>query len=296
MRSAAVIGACGALGIAACTLIYGPSDADFTGGKPDGGKLADGAAASSSSSSGGAEGGTPRTDGGGSDGGGTPFTCPARALLCDDFEDPQVNPFPASAGDIQLVDGGEGGSAHALSATLKAGQSSPNVSASFDPTTAAATYDFWFRIDSPPPDAETHFRLADVLWGAACDWQAAWTAYVLGSSLVVDLTSYDHAKNASCGPIAATAQNPAVATVALGVWHHLSVVTDARTSHVTAVTTIDALAPFTLALDLARSDTPTTVSLELGVPCTQTGGGCFDWTGGDWRVLYDDVSFTLPSP
>lgn len=291
-------GAVFAFAVTACSLIYGPTDAEFSSGKPDGGRLPDGAPVTSSSSSSSSSGGAMQSDSGFDGAVVGPFSCPPKALLCDDFEDPATNPF-TSDGDIQTVNGGFN-SAHALAATLQKNKDQPQVNAQFNPTTATGTFDFWFKLDSGAPDPDDHFRLGSVLWGDGCDWQLSTSAFLTAEGLTFDISSYDVNKipASQCGPVKFGSINPIIpaSDVVDGNWHHITIVTDARTSHVTVASTLDQLPVFNQSFDLDRTDPPTTVNVAIGVPCVQTTGGCFGWDGADWRVLYDDVTFTLPSP
>jgi len=280
----------------ACTVLFGPSNDELTGGTPSSsasstsGTLPDGALAASSSTSSSSSTSASSSSGGGGDGG--RFTCPPDALLCTDFESEASNPFPTKEGRTSFVEGGHD-SPTSLEAALQASEPSPSVSVTSRPDKKGGTLSFWFRPDGAPPSDSISFRIAHALWGAGCDWELSWTVYLTKAGIFISTDSYNASVNPSCGPIA-FGSKPLLPAAKLydGNWHRVTVTMDASQSVRTTRTTIDSEVAVDMTADSDRTTLPASVDIALGVPCIQEGGGCFGWDGPTYRVRFDDVSFT----
>jgi len=276
--------------LSGCSVIYWPSNDEFA--RVDAGALESGADAGVllPEASG---------DGSASDGeaGPSSLTCPANALVCDDFErDTVKGTFTAQNGMVALSTARAHSPTRSLSAIVSKGKPSPYLDASLT-LPPKATLSFWFYAPTAPPSPDVNFRVAHFLWGEGCDWELSWTLFMNASEgLRMDSSVYDVAVNPSCGPIRSDGHillNPAQTYAP--TWHHVVVTMDVSQTKRRIEATIDGnTAPLSEVTSI-RSTVPPNAHLAVGIPCINQNSGCFDWDGADYEVLIDDVT-VVPTP
>lgn len=275
-----------------CTLLYGPSSDLSNGAAPvDGGAgdaLVDGSLAQDAPAD------APSGD---SSDAAVVFTCPANALLCDDFEHAAVNagPFGGIHGPVSITTARAHSPTRSYSAITKNGQEQPSLEKQLTlPTTT--TLSFWFYAPSVPPKPY-NLRIAEVLWGPVCDWELSLTIFMnTTDGLVVSAGSYDAQANPSCGPVADTSRIVmSVTDLYVPKWHHLVVEMNVSAQKRLVTSTIDGVTAPLAEVSSIRTTVPTTALVGVGLPCITTSGGCFGWDGPDYEVLFDDFVLT-PGP
>ena len=275
-----VVRASGTLG--ACTILYGPPAEEFSRGDggssrsagasgggtsgtlPDGGPIGEGGASSGTASSGGM---------------GAPFVCPNAPLSCDDFEGPPTVLKPTGNADgLAVVEGGHG-SGKALAVTFKNGKVAMYEAVFTDRPHVELS--LWIRVDGPPPSGpEIHFRVASLLFGDACDWELSWQIWIDTNGLHQGADVYDAGKNPSCGPVKFTSKPIFTASELFDKkWHHILVDADASQRIRRTSVVADALPAVTEELDSERGKVPSSLQVDVGVPCVQETSGCSDWQG-----------------
>ncbi len=287
--------------LASCSLLYNPSSDELSGGQSSGSDAASSSTSSSTSSSGG-DGSSADGSGGPTDASDAPFVCPPNALVCDDFEYDALGAGPArSLGDpvglVSISKAQAHSPSRSLSALLRGGKPSPLIAKSLTNVPSRITLSFWLYAPTPPPDANITFRVADLLWGAACDWEFAWQLDINAQGLRTSFNTYNAAEKPTCGPVD-FGSRPLITATQLFVpaWHHITVTNDVGQQPIKKTSTaVDGVPAASDTVKATKTSIPTDLRVSVGIPCIQTTGGCFDWDGADFTVFIDDVTI-VPTP
>lgn len=223
-----------------------------------------------------------------------PLVCPTNAIYCDDFERRTVggNAWQVT-GDVAIDSTHAHSPTRALLATTVSGGDAPNVQQPSVAVGARTKLDVWFYTPEAPQDGQgTKFRIAQMLWGDSCDWDLTWELLVnAASGVFLGIAVYDKSMNGSCGPVANGAAPTLLAPHEAFVdrWHHIVIIGDvSKQTHVVEVA-VDDGAFASVTIQGTRSTVPTAANIGVGIPCIRTNGGCFTYTGPEYRVWIDDL-------
>lgn len=226
------------------------------------------------------------------------FTCPPGALVCADFEGPDVRGAftnvvgtPARGGDP--VHSGSG----ALHASVVTGQDSSGVTSAFEGPPPKVTLDLWFHVTAPPTNPLYRMRLTHLLFGPGCDWDVSTEVWVGGDALYLGIDTYDKDRNPSCGPVKMSVFSLLPASrLFQPVWHHLVLSVDNTVAERKVRARIDDETETGTSIVSKRDGRPSQLSFGVGVLCIQTDGGCFSYdSSGAYDIRVDDVTL-VPTP
>ncbi|MBX3203886.1 MAG: hypothetical protein KF764_02395 [Labilithrix sp.] len=284
---ASALSAALAASLAGCSLLFGPSDDVWRG---ETSAEVDAAPVIAET-----DGGVDASTDGPSGNSAPPFTCPADALLCDDFErDDVLGSFERMGGNVTITTAQAHSGTRSLSAVLKRDVESPFLEKNLRPP-PRITLSLWFYAASAPTPDYT-IRLAHLLWGRACDWDFTWQLSLTRGGLRADVGTYDDDTNPGCGPVdfdSVTVLDAAATFVPK--WHHVVVTNDVSVRPRRATIQVDDGPVSVLEMTSRRTRSPSSLGVAVGAPCVQTTGGCFGWDHADYGVFIDDVSI-VPTP
>lgn len=224
------------------------------------------------------------------------FVCPPNALVCDDFEYDTLGAGPArsladTVGLVSISKAQAHSPSRSLSALLRKQKPSPLVAKSLTNVPSRVTVSFWLYVPSPPPDPNINFRVADMLWGAACDWEFAWQLDINAQGLRAGVNSYNAAENPSCGPVDFGSRALLTATqLYVPTWHHITITNDVSQMIKESSVAVDSVPAASDTVKATKTSIPTDLRVSFGIPCIQTNSGCFEWDGADFTVFIDDVT------
>ena len=270
-----------ALALTSCTALYYPGD-DYEHAEADAGPLGPEASTDAASE---ADALVER---------GPPLVCPTGAY-CDDFERSDVRGTNWAASGSTAIDTLHAHSpTRSLSATSASKGDGSGVEQSSD-IAPSTRFEVWIFAPDVAPGRGWNFRIAQFLWGDACDWDLTWELIVnTDDGLVLLAAAYDKTMNASCGPIANSPPAVLLAPAALFAprWHHVVVHSDVSNQKRKVSVQVDDGQLFNADVTSSRSRVPSIASLAIGLPCIRRQGGCEAYSGPSYEVWLDDLVVT----